>query len=306
MIKESCVYNEFLARFEKSKEKKAIFGAGILGEWFYEIFKDVDSFKIECFIDNKKSGNCKGIPIVPLEAYKEQLKTSTIIICSWLYHEEQYEQLLGLGVLKENMIDVVEVVHQIWNERQYFDLPEFNALRTEQEVFIDGGCFNGQNSIRFQEWCNGTYQKIYAFEPDDKNYENCKITFEESLERGTYELFNCGLGEEKKVLKFKSDNNAGSKFTDSGENSIEVVCLDGLVKEKVSFIKFDIEGAECDAIQGAKALIQEYKPKLAICVYHKPEDIWEIPQLLLKYNPDYKFYFRHYSINEWETVLYAI
>jgi hypothetical protein len=68
----------------------------------------------------------------------------------------------------------------------------------------------------------------------------------------------------------------------------------------------DIEGAELEAIKGAKRIIEEQKPKLAICVYHKPEDIWELPELILSYNKEYKFYIRHYSYKDNETVLYAV
>ena len=68
----------------------------------------------------------------------------------------------------------------------------------------------------------------------------------------------------------------------------------------------DIEGAELEALQGGAKLIKKNHPKLAICVYHKPEDIYTIPQLLLEYNPNYTFYLRHYSLWRSETVLYAI
>ena len=68
----------------------------------------------------------------------------------------------------------------------------------------------------------------------------------------------------------------------------------------------DIEGAEYQAILGAKKIIDKYKPKLAICVYHKPEDIWELPWLIHKINQEYKFYLRHYSFGDVETVLYAL
>jgi hypothetical protein len=67
----------------------------------------------------------------------------------------------------------------------------------------------------------------------------------------------------------------------------------------------DIEGAELNALKGARRIIEEQTPKLAICVYHKPKDIWEIPQLILDICPRYKFYLRHYSFSPTETVLYA-
>lgn len=68
----------------------------------------------------------------------------------------------------------------------------------------------------------------------------------------------------------------------------------------------DIEGAEYKALLGAEKTIKKYKPKLAICIYHKPEDVWEIPMLIHKINPNYRFYVRHYSLTTPETILYAI
>jgi hypothetical protein len=69
----------------------------------------------------------------------------------------------------------------------------------------------------------------------------------------------------------------------------------------------DIEGAELNALKGAERIIREQKPKLAICIYHKPEDVWKIPSLLLDFVPDYKFYIRHYFYSSfWNTVLFAL
>ena len=93
---------------------------------------------------------------------------------------------------------------------------------------------------------------------------------------------------------------------DTGTDSIEVTALDVCLYYKgVTFIKMDIEGAEYEALKGAERIIREQKPKLAICVYHKPEDIWELPELILEFNESYKFYLRHYSYQDNETVLYA-
>lgn len=88
---------------------------------------------------------------------------------------------------------------------------------------------------------------------------------------------------------------------------IEVFKLDDLLAdESPSFIKMDIEGAESEALLGAEQIIKKYHPKLAISVYHKPEDIFRIPELILNYHKNYKFYLRHYSYTNSETILYAI
>jgi hypothetical protein len=77
-------------------------------------------------------------------------------------------------------------------------------------------------------------------------------------------------------------------------------------EELVTFIKMDIEGSEYNALIGAADTIKKYKPKLAISIYHKPEDIIEILKLLLNMNQDYKFWIRHYSMAWFDTVLYAV
>ena len=89
--------------------------------------------------------------------------------------------------------------------------------------------------------------------------------------------------------------------------SVEVDALDNQSWGKdVTFIKMDVEGFESNAILGAKRILQEQQPKLAISVYHRPEDIWALPLLILDINPNYKFYLRHYSLRNTETVLYGI
>lgn len=92
-------------------------------------------------------------------------------------------------------------------------------------------------------------------------------------------------------------------------NSFASTSLDDYASTKLSrvdFIKMDIEGAEMDAIDGAMKIIREFKPRLAISAYHKPDDLWEIPIKLKSLNPNYKLYFGHHSPINWESVFYAV
>lgn len=74
---------------------------------------------------------------------------------------------------------------------------------------------------------------------------------------------------------------------------------------RVDFIKMDIEGAEMEALGGASSIIREFKPRLAISGYHKPQDLWEIPNKLKELNAGYQITFGHHTPILWESVFYA-
>ncbi|MDR1474425.1 MAG: FkbM family methyltransferase [Endomicrobium sp.] len=182
----------------------------------------------------------------------------------------------------------------------------------EHEIFIDGGAFNMDSSIDFINWCNGKYDYIYAFEPDLNSYKNCKNVIQDNDVFDREErimLYNKGLFDQATQLRFNSDqdNLAGSFISNDGESIINTVSIDEVLAGKpVTFIKMDIEGSELAALVGAKNTIRKYKPRLAICIYHKPSDIIDIPLYILSLVPEYKLYIRHYSTATWETVLYCV
>lgn len=76
--------------------------------------------------------------------------------------------------------------------------------------------------------------------------------------------------------------------------------------EPVTFIKMDIEGAELEALKGAQETIKKYRPTLAISIYHRPQDIVELPEYIKTLIPEYKLYLRNYHLDHTETVLCAI
>ncbi|MGB5867586.1 MAG: FkbM family methyltransferase [Arcobacteraceae bacterium] len=183
------------------------------------------------------------------------------------------------------------------HEEQYFDC-ELIAPITNI-TFVDGGAYVGDtlpNIIKnFPD-----FKKIYCIEPNSLHINIAKRDF---ISYENIEFINCGLGDKKSETIENNDtqNNCSHDYQGLNINS-----LDNLIHEKIDFIKLDIEGAEQDAIEGARNIIKNYTPILAICIYHKAEDWYKIPQKVLAINTDYKIYLRHYMEGIYETVMYFI
>lgn len=291
----------FLDILFSSEKCKMIFGAGILGQ---DIAEAYGAHTFKCFVDNHKRGQLCGLPVISFQEYLEYSNDILIVISSRLYYQEMYQQLIDNGVPASNIL-CAGAINDNLAKAQYFDLDALKGTMNKDEIFIDGGCLDGASSIGFIDWCENRYRKVYAFEPDLKNYQKCVEVLQEKCE-DKFEVIQQGMWKEESELHFTSLGNGGSSLDEDGEDVIQVTSIDKAIHDKVSFIKMDIEGAEYNALLGAQETIKKYKPKLAICIYHKPEDMWEIPMLILKINPEYKFYVRHYSISKSETVLYAI
>ena len=187
---------------------------------------------------------------------------------------------------------------------QYFE-NGFMPL-SDEEVFYDIGGFDGDTSEAFAERTAGKYKHIYFFEPDEKNLIRAKNRLK-ALPRITW--INKAVWSRDVELSFVSEGGS-SRCSLGGDNTISAVSIDSFRQKNKdarapTFIKMDIEGAEQQALIGAAETISRYKPKLAICVYHKPEDIYELPQTILKYG-NYKMSLSHYTPGMNETVLYAI
>lgn len=200
------------------------------------------------------------------------------------------------------------------NYPQYFEEGLFTF--SDSEVFVDGGFFTGDTSEEFIRVTNGKYRMIYGFEPDKYVREKMDL----SLNNEKIDIVPAGLYSSTGTVSFAttegvsaaSGGNVIGEVENQSENvvSIPTVSIDEFFSDKPidlqpTFIKMDIEGSELAALKGSANTIQKYRPKLAICVYHKPEDIYELTKFIYDLCPSYKFALRHYAHYFWETVLYA-
>jgi FkbM family methyltransferase len=174
----------------------------------------------------------------------------------------------------------------------------------EPLFFVDAGGFNGDT---VEEIVNLGYviDTVYGFEPDTKNF----IDYCETMKRLNIRAINfpCGIGEDNEIIPFSNDGFDGNYFGE-GEIGLPVCSLDNvLTSNPVNLIKMDIEGFEKEALRGANNLLKNNKPCLAISLYHKPEDLWEIPLLIDSICPDtYVYNIFVHTLNTFDSVLYAI
>ncbi|WP_198018845.1 FkbM family methyltransferase [Azorhizobium doebereinerae] len=180
---------------------------------------------------------------------------------------------------------------------------------TIDTVYVDCGTHNGDTVRLFLDASDEGYRKVFAFEPDP--------TMQESLQGlansqgGRVEIVATGVGDCDGTISFVVDGVFSAIVKDelglpANTISIPVAKLDSLLlKDDVSMIKMDIEGGEYDALKGAEQIIRTHRPKLAICLYHRVDDLVRIPKLIKEMIPEYKLRIEHQSRSCTDTILFA-
>lgn len=227
-------------------------------------------------------------------------------------HKAELDWLQGLladsvsvEILKKIMMfrltyDLDTLEGLVQNEaNQYFE--PFVDYTFGKPSFVDVGGFDGHTTKQFIAHAPN-YESVEIFEPEIRNLEVCRV---ELHGLHNVRLHPYGAGARDDVLKFSS-NGSASSITDEGDCNIEVRRIDDVVRSAPTFIKMDIEGAELAALEGAREIISRYHPALAICVYHRPSDIWNVPRMVLGMHDGYSVFLRHYTECIYETVMFFV
>lgn len=203
-----------------------------------------------------------------------------MILGNWLTF-----QFGGINRVKEN------------NFKSYFDMDLLKI--NEEEVFVDLGAWKGDTVDDYIETYGNKFKKIYTYEILEQNINILKQKFSHNRR-----IIVRPVGvSDKKGMMYLSDNGTtdAQSLVREGNKEIETVILDEDITEKITFLKMDIEGAERDAILGAKKHIKEDRPKMAISIYHSNEDLIYIFNLIRSIQPEYKFYLRYYGLPYFPT-----
>ena len=213
------------------------------------------------------------------------------------------------SVIKGRISGNLSYFRQCYVADQYY--PDDIVHFSKGEVMVELGAYDGQTLRQFIRLCPN-YKAVYCFEPDKKLLSTLEGIQNQQAERGgCVHIIPKGAWSISTVLRLSEtgtetgDTHVLEEHADGG-CSIETVAVDEAVLEPISYMKMDIEGSELEALHGAEKQIVKNHPVLAVCVYHKIEDILNIWDYLRMLVPSYRFYLRHHMWSGSETVLYAI
>jgi FkbM family methyltransferase len=185
---------------------------------------------------------------------------------------------------------------------QYF--PQGLVPLSQNEVFVDCGAYDGDTIAEFRKLTADQFSRVVAFEPDLGNFT--------ALQSGVNSdpritLHPYATGARRETLRFARGGGVASHVSSTGTCEIEAITLDeALDGITPTYIKFDIEGSEADALEGGRETIARHRPKMAVCLYHRPDHLWSIPLRLNDLLPNSRFSLRTYASDGFECVCYCI
>jgi len=220
--------------------------------------------------------------------------------------EAAYQKLLDepsralfLATLRQRLLGDFDALPEPDFQHQYLplDLPPLPP----RLAVIDCGAYTG-DTLKALLASGLELTRVAAFEPDPRNY----LQLAQAAKGLDAALFPCGVWDTSTTLRFSSDDAAGH-LSETGEVVVPVVSLDqALPGFEPGLIKFDIEGAEPRALDGARALVTRSRPRLAVSAYHEPEHLFSLLLQLDGWGLGYRFALRSHGYNGFDTVLYAL
>jgi FkbM family methyltransferase len=265
--------------------------------------------------------NCKKvIPLPPLcWKYPQEFLPHVMLELPHKILRQKHDILTALSLLDDDASRVEYIAQVQWrlssnydvlppatDQEQYF--PDDLFRLAGKEVFVDCGAYDGDTIKAFLRR-RIDFHKILAYEPDPKNFTHMENYLAEapSSIRDRISARRLAVGLSKGKVRFEACGTAGSKVSGRGEVEVECDALDAILDGcNPTYIKMDIEGAELDALRGAHRLMQRNGVTWAVCVYHRPADLWQIPLYIASQSPDYSLFMRKHNEECWDTVCYAV
>lgn len=177
-------------------------------------------------------------------------------------------------------------------------------------TMIDAGAYNGDTAREAKEYFH-SLKRIYALEPDLRNFKKLAKYSEAETEIEVIPINSAAWNESTNGTFIDSGNrNSSVSSTASYEHrdiGVSLVRIDGIMSEKIDYIKYDVEGAESEALLGSEQTILSDRPSMLVSLYHRSRDIFFLVNALAKKYPFYKMYLRRLKcLPAWEIDLILV
>lgn len=222
-----------------------------------------------------------------------------------LLEDEESRELYTTHILARIGIDPIRLNGlTAAHTTQYFDKTFFTF--DDGDVYVDCGAYNGDTALEYILACPG-YGHIYVYEPFPGAMRDAKGRLKRFAEDGSINFVQKSVSDCGNTRYLKINTGAGdSQVAQEGEIQVSCCSIDQSINDQVDYLKMDIEGMEAEALRGAEKTIKKSKCQLAICVYHKPQDLWEIPIVIHRMDAGYRFRLRHFGgPHYYDTILYC-
>lgn len=187
----------------------------------------------------------------------------------------------------------------------------YDLIGSGVEVAVDAGAYNGDTAREMQTYFS-KIARIYAVEPDKRNFKKLnKYVLENDLADKIIPI-NAGVWSENSEGEFNSSANRNSSISstvsyESRSDFVPLVAIDSITDGKIDYIKYDVEGAELEALKGSFKTIEKQRPRLLISAYHRSEDIFSLVNYVKENHPYYSLYMRRTEcFPAWEIAIIAI
>jgi FkbM family methyltransferase len=248
------------------------------------------------------------LPFLWLDLPSNTYKEAGIIKTAFALWDDEFSRREYLAQLNLRLLGEFDSISSPVEQESYFpdDIFDLNP----DENFVDCGAFDGITIHKFLEHRPDFRGRIIAFEPDPQNYEKLAayVSHLDPVLTGKVLIFPYAVGSKDTMVQFNASGTMGSAVSKSGRLEVECVTLNKSMQAQQfipSYIKMDIEGSELDALNGATHLISQH-PILAICLYHRYNDLWRIPLFINSLSDQYRFFLRPHEIENWQLVCYAV
>ena len=256
------------------------------------------------------------LSILHPEVFPNELHRNAIALieAEWPRVQEAYG-LLSDELSRKTFFQLIHFRHTL----QPADLPHLVADQyfidmfwqpCDWETYVDVGAYCGDTLQEYLTRCKGTFRKYLAIEPDKVNYRQL-LSIIPTEYAHKIDTWNLAAGVREGKHAFHAVGGLDSRFVavDSIADAeiINTVALDDLLRdEDACTIKMDVEGWESQVLEGAIEIIRERQPRLAVCVYHRPDHLWSLLLQITQINRNYRFFLRHHESEIYGTVLYCI